>query len=192
VDDPLRLRAGGLSTYYELDLAGNVRRLRDTTGKDLGGYRYAAFGQAFPADAETPVASVTQSLQWKGRWFEGVAGGAYEVRARWWSAITGTFLNIDEYNYHDPGTSLWGWPEQNPVRRGDTLGRGLLPDTPACNKCLDDARKVHDKCVKECGNSSVSPTTCDFSPGPTTTDPCDCDAKERSDIVRCLGGACHP
>jgi hypothetical protein len=30
--------------YYELDLAGNVRRLREPGGNDLGGYRYTAFG----------------------------------------------------------------------------------------------------------------------------------------------------
>ena len=40
VDHPLRLRASGVSSYYELDLAGNVRRLRSATGNDLGGYRY--------------------------------------------------------------------------------------------------------------------------------------------------------
>jgi RHS repeat-associated protein len=100
-----------------------VRRLRDATGADLGGYRYTAFAAGFPPDAETPAASVDQPFRWKGRWFEGVAGGAYDVRARWWSPVTGTFLNLDEYEYHDPISSLWGWAGQNPARLRDPTGR---------------------------------------------------------------------
>jgi RHS repeat-associated protein len=115
-----------VSTYYELDLVGNVRRLRSANGNDLGGYRYTAFGTAFPADTVTPAASISQSLQWKGRWFEGAAGGAYDVRARWWSPVTGTFLNLDEYEYHDPTSSLWGWPGQNPARLRDPRGRDAV------------------------------------------------------------------
>jgi RHS repeat-associated protein len=123
IDHPLRLRAGGVSTYYELDLAGNVRRLRDATGADKGGYRYTAFGAGFPADGETPAPSVSQPLQWKGRWFEGIAGGAYDVRARWWSPATGTFTGVDEYGYEDLRSNLWGWPRQCPVRWSDPSGR---------------------------------------------------------------------
>ena len=74
VDAPLRLTRSGTKYYYELDLAGNVRRLRDATGADLGGYRYTAFGQMETADAATPAPSFDQPLRWKGRWFENVAG----------------------------------------------------------------------------------------------------------------------
>ena len=40
VDHPLRMNLSGMIVYYEVDLAGNVRRLRDALGDDLGGYRY--------------------------------------------------------------------------------------------------------------------------------------------------------
>ena len=50
VDHPLRLFRGGTRYFYEVDVAGNVRRLRDSTGADLGGYRYTAFGQTFAAE----------------------------------------------------------------------------------------------------------------------------------------------
>jgi hypothetical protein len=66
IDSPLRLSRGGTSYFYEVDLAGNVRRLRDASGADLGGYRYTAFGQAFAADAQTPAAAIDQPLRWKG------------------------------------------------------------------------------------------------------------------------------
>ncbi len=122
IDHPLRLSRAGVSTFYELDLAGNVRRLRDSSGNDLGGYRYTAFGQAFPADATTPAPAVNQPWQWKGRWFEPVAGGLYEMRARWWSPAVGAFLSVDEYAYHDRNSTLWGWPGQNPVRWRDPSG----------------------------------------------------------------------
>lgn len=95
---------------------GNVRRLRDASGNDLGGYRYTAFGQTFAADAQTPSAAIDQPLRWKGRWFEeNIAGGVYEMRARWWSPQLGAFLSIDGYLHQDPNSTLWSWSNQNPM-----------------------------------------------------------------------------
>jgi RHS repeat-associated protein len=129
-DHPLRLgRTAGtvVDTFYEVDLAGNVRRLRNGSGTDLGGYRYTAFGAAFAADAQTPAPAIDQPLRWKGRWFEPVAGGVYDMRARWWSPQMGAFLAIDAYAYHDPQSTLWGWPGENPLFYRDPTGRfGLV------------------------------------------------------------------
>jgi RHS repeat-associated protein len=127
VDDPLRLQRGGLTYYYELDLAGNVRRLRDATGADLGGYRYSAFGVTLPADAATPATAVDQLLRWKGRPFESAAGGVYDMRARWWSPAAGQFLTVDRLEYFDATSTLWGWGNQSPVRWSDPSG-----NCPAC------------------------------------------------------------
>ena len=63
VDHPLRLSRGGSSYFYEVDLAGNVRRLRDAGGADLGGYRYTAFGAAFGVDPQTPAPAMDQPLR---------------------------------------------------------------------------------------------------------------------------------
>ena len=90
VDSPLRLTRSGLRYYFEVDLAGNVRRIRDPLGDDLGGYRYTAFGELYAADAATPAPSITQPLQWKGRWASSLAGGVYDVRARQWSPGPGS------------------------------------------------------------------------------------------------------
>ena len=100
VDSPLRLARAGNRYFYELDLAGNVRRLRGLNGADLGGYRYTAFGITKPVDVGTPAPSVDQAMRWKGRWFVDVAGGVYDVRARWWSPGLGSFLSVDEFAYH--------------------------------------------------------------------------------------------
>jgi YD repeat-containing protein len=108
IDSPLRISRSGARYYYEVDLAGNVRRLRDATGADLGGYRYTAFGQLETPDSTTPAPSIDQPLRWKGRWFEeNVAGGIYDVRARWWSPQMGAFLSVDEFAYHDRNSTLW-------------------------------------------------------------------------------------
>ncbi len=107
--------------YYELDLAGNVRRLRAPGGADLGGYRYTAFGKAYPADAGTPAAQVEQPLRWKGRWWNELSG-TYDMRAREWSPELGVFLSIDGLGYFDTKSTLWGWPEQNPIRYSDPSG----------------------------------------------------------------------
>jgi RHS repeat-associated protein len=144
VDHPLRVNLSGTIMYYEVDLAGSVRRLRDPLGNDLGGYRYTAFGQAYPADAATPTPLIDQPLQWKARWFSPLAGGIYDVRARQWSPALGAFLQVDLLEKQDKNSTLWGWPNQSPVRFRDPTGRD------ACSDCTDTYNKARDACVKKC------------------------------------------
>jgi RHS repeat-associated protein len=131
-------RAAAVFAYYEIDLAGNVRRLRAPAGADLGGYRYTAFGKTLedtvinapPPDVTYDL--TTQPLRWKGRPRD-VFGGVefYDMRAREWSPELGSFVVIDEYAYQDPHSTLWGWPGQNPLRWRDPTGRfypvGFVP-----------------------------------------------------------------
>ena len=96
--------------YYELDLAGNVRRLRARDGRDLGGYRYTAFGETLEDTVQRLVIPNTyggdnrkQPLRWKGMWRFDVGGTElYDARARMWSPALGSFLSVDEYAFHDP------------------------------------------------------------------------------------------
>jgi RHS repeat-associated protein len=129
IDHPLRLQhrdppdAPTFQTvHYEVDLVGNVRRLRGPAGEDLGGYRYTAFGKAYSADATTPAAQVDQPLRWKGRWLN-ARTGLYDVRARMWSPELGVFVNADEFALLRKDSTLWGWPGQNPLRYSDPTGR---------------------------------------------------------------------
>ena len=113
-------------------LAGNVRRLRQPDGRDLGGYRYSAFGETLEDTVVLQNVNVfieadnrRQPLRWKGMWRFEVAGTElYDARARMWSPRLGTFLSVDEYDFHDPSTTLWGWPGQNSIRWSDPFGRG--------------------------------------------------------------------
>jgi RHS repeat-associated protein len=121
IDHPLRIARPGASTnydYYEVDLAGNVRGLRASGGASLGGYRYSAFGQTLE-----DTSLIAQPLRWKARWFSPVAGGTYDVRARQWSPELGVFLSVDEFEFHDRRSTLWGWAHQSPVRYRDPSGR---------------------------------------------------------------------
>ena len=176
IDHPLRLNRSGFIYYYEVDLAGNVRRLRDTSGNDLGGYRYTAFGESYPADATTPTPVIDQPLQWKGRWFSSLASGIYDVRARQWAPGMGVFTTVDELAIYGASTSvgaqalidliglsasrfpsrattLWGWPNQEPTLITDTSGRQAdeciyIPDPNQCrNNCKADAQLVYDVCI---------------------------------------------
>lgn len=125
VDLPLRLNIRGPPSetfYYELDTVGNVRRLRRPDGSDAGGYRYSAFGQLSGNDAVTPAPAISQSLQWKARWHDTDFLDLYDVRARQWSPELGAFLSIDGFAFHDPTSTLWGWPNQNPIRYRDPSG----------------------------------------------------------------------
>jgi RHS repeat-associated protein len=62
------------------------------------------------------------TYRWKGRPFVNVAGGVYDMRARFWSPAMGAFLTIDGYAYDDANSTLWGWPGQNPIRWADPSG----------------------------------------------------------------------
>ncbi|MEZ4264603.1 MAG: RHS repeat-associated core domain-containing protein, partial [Polyangiaceae bacterium] len=118
---PIRLKRGGTTVFLELDLAGNVRRLRAPGGGDLGGYGYSAFGKQLE---DTASASFTQPYRWKGRPRD-VLGGVetYDMRARVWLPEVGVFSAIDELAFHSSRTTLWGWPSQSPVRWADQDGR---------------------------------------------------------------------
>jgi RHS repeat-associated protein len=119
VDHPLRLKRGGVSTFFELDLAGNVRRLRGAGGADLGGYRYSAFGKTLEN-----TASIDQVLRWKGRPRDVIGGlELYDMRARTWVPEMGVFLSIDAFWAQDPTSTLWAWPGQSPLRFADPTGR---------------------------------------------------------------------
>jgi RHS repeat-associated protein len=132
VDQPLSITVADTPEraihFYELDLAGNVRRLRGQGGEDRGGYRYTAFGKLFPATTATPAPaglSANNFLKWKARPRLGGAGGdeIYDMRARLWSPDLGVFLSIDEFPFHDRRSTLWGWPGQNPLKWSDPSGR---------------------------------------------------------------------
>ena len=129
VDQPLRISTSGLQYYYELDLAGNVRRLRRTDGSDGGGYRYSAFGQEYAHDTQAPTPAIDQPLRWKARQWSDF-GQLYDVRARWWSPQLGVFTAIDRFAHHDGRSTLWGWAHQGPTRWRDTTGLMGLPVTP--------------------------------------------------------------
>jgi RHS repeat-associated protein len=125
----------GNRQYYELDLAGNVRRLRAPGGADLGGYRYTAFGGSI-TDATAPTAPTGVNalpVRWKGRWLMYSTGSGaglvelYDMRARWWWPQGGVFVSVDYFGYHDDRSTLWGWPGQNPLAWSDPTGHdGIL------------------------------------------------------------------
>jgi RHS repeat-associated protein len=101
--------------------SGNSHRQKKPTSEH-GLYRYTAFGEAYPADATTPAPAIDQPLQWKARWLSPLAGGIYDVRARQWAPQIGAFLQIDQLEQHDDGTTLWGWARKSPVAFSDLDG----------------------------------------------------------------------
>jgi RHS repeat-associated protein len=131
--------------YYELDLAGNVRRLRQPGGLDLGGYRYSAFGETLEDTVVLQTANPlivadnrTQPLRWKGMWRYDFGGGVelYDARARMWSPKLGTFLSVDEFAFHDARGTLWGWPGQNSIRWRDPSGRIGMGDSASSDRAI--------------------------------------------------------
>jgi YD repeat-containing protein len=141
VDHPLEhVDETGVRQYYELDLAGNVRRLRGPApvggvGADLGGYRYTAFGSSI-TDASAPSAptgAAALPVRWKGRWLMYTTGSGaglvelYDMRARWWWPQGGVFVSVDGLGFHDSNATLWAWPGQNPYAYEDPSGHIGIP-----------------------------------------------------------------
>jgi RHS repeat-associated protein len=131
------------AAYYEVDLAGSVRRLRAPGGADLGGYRYSAFGDTLADTVASVPANLVdnvpiyganlrfQPLRWKGMWrFEVGGTELYDARARMWSPALGSFLSVDEFVFHDSKGTLWSWPNQNPVTFSDPSGRDGTTSNP--------------------------------------------------------------
>jgi RHS repeat-associated protein len=146
IDQPLGIEAMSTTAYYELDLAGNVRGLRASGGASLGDYRYSAFGQTLE-----DTSSIDQPLRWKGRWFSPVAGGTYDVRARQWSPELGVFLTVDEFEFHSPTTTLWGWRAMNPISWADPTGDKEAPLT--CHEVCEQTK--WDKIILQCRKEST-------------------------------------
>jgi RHS repeat-associated protein len=113
-------RSPVLQGFYEIDLAGNVRRLRAPGGDDRGSARYSAFGQTL----EQTINWTVSPLFWKGRWRDSYGGvEVYDMRARQWAPELAAFLSHDALALHHYQSTIWGWPGQNPGRWRDWTGR---------------------------------------------------------------------
>jgi RHS repeat-associated protein len=166
IDHPLRIKHAGGVAYYELDLAGNVRRLRNSGGSDLGGYRYTAFGQT-----KEDTATLVQPLRWKARWHSTLNGAEiYDVRARQWAPEIGAFLSVDEFGFFQATTTLWGWPHQNPIAFRDPTGHDAEECGPSrpfkvpCeyNKEYPGATCMRRDCRGQCKDQCTDPSSCGY------------------------------
>lgn len=139
VDRPLWMYDASQSSsiYFELNITGNVRRLRGgkalstaaPLASDLGGYRYTAFGHLNTTDTATPYPTAKgqkyeQPLRWQSHWYIDYGSGLYDFRARVWSPELAAFLQADEFGFLSRTGTLWSWPGQNPFLYADPSGRG--------------------------------------------------------------------
>ena len=157
LDHPLLLLDRIRSYSYEVDIIGNVRRLRSScnfnpgsggctgAGGDAGGYEYSAFGRTtiLSLDAATQILlEDTNPLRWQGRWLHDVAGGVYDFRNRIWSPQIGAFLSADRFEFFSSTGTLWSWPGQNPIAIGDPFGLGARDDLQSALSDLSDVPVV--------------------------------------------------
>jgi RHS repeat-associated protein len=109
-------------------------------GLDLGGYRYTAFGETYTDDPAfvAPTGVNVLPIRWKGAWLmystgAGTAGAVdlYDMRARWWWPQGGVFLSIDNLQYARTQSTLWAWPNENPIRFSDPFGHDIWIEGPS-------------------------------------------------------------
>ena len=112
--------------FYGYDGAGTVRLLTDSTGTVTNTYDYDAWGNAVNTTGTTPNVYLYRGEQYDSDLM------LYYLRARYYNAATGRFLNRDPYpgNIAAPTTlHRYVYGAADPINRRDPSGRLVLEET---------------------------------------------------------------
>ena len=121
------------ATFYDYDGNGNVTLLTDTNGQDVGHYRYDAYGNTLEVSgsraAENPWRFSTKELH----------GGWYNFGYRFYAPDIGRWINRDPIT-EDGGVNLYGFVENNPIRKTDAYGLWPKPGDAEYDPYFDPFR----------------------------------------------------
>jgi RHS repeat-associated protein len=115
IDEPLALRRGDATVFYQADGLGSITGLTDAKGASAGRYTYDAFGQ--PRQDESTVAN---PYRYTGREWDETAG-SYYYRARFYLPEVGRFASKDPLGYAD-GENRYIYVCDDPVNSVDPFG----------------------------------------------------------------------
>ena len=111
--------------YYGRDIQGNVRKIYNKEGEEVGSYDYEAYGKA---EINEP-SGFTNPIRYRSYYYD-TETGLYYVGARYYDAETGRFISPDDVSYLDPesinGLNRYAYCFNNPVMYSD--GSGHVPE----------------------------------------------------------------
>jgi len=116
IDEPLQMKRGGVTYFYQRDGLGSIASLSNNTGIKQKTYRYDSFGNII---AET--GTVENPYIYTGRERDAETG-LYYYRARYYDPQFGRFLNEDPIGFASGDENFHAYVGNNPVNFVDPLG----------------------------------------------------------------------
>jgi RHS repeat-associated protein len=107
-----------MPSFYEIDGAGSVRQLTNSTGTVTDSYEYDAFGNKINSTGTTP-----NSYLYRGEQYDPDLS-LYYLRARYFNQATGRFLNVDPLA--GDGQRRYEYAAADPVDGMDPTGNQVL------------------------------------------------------------------
>lgn len=127
LDQPLAMRRGTTTSYYEQDGLDSITSLSNTSGALAQTYTYDSFG-----NTTNSTGSLTNFFRYAGREFD-TETGLYYMRARYFDPQTGRFLSEDPIEFRG-GINFYAYVDNNAVNQTDPDGTGVVD----CAKALAD------------------------------------------------------
>ncbi len=192
-------RRGSTTSTYLFDALGSTRKLTDSAGAVTDSYDFRAYGETYASSGTT-----VNVFRWVGElgYYYDVDRQAYYLRARPYSPALARFLSQDPIGFEGSPWNLYEYTGESPVNGPDSSGLVAPWRVAAClaavaaayKKCLDDANKRLDKCLK--GAETCGPTLGRQRAKDCMTifylDVTECAAQEVALGLCCAGPLCNP
>ena len=127
VDQPLMMKRGGQTYYYQDNGLGSIAAMTDSQGTLVERYSYDHFGRPTIRNAAgtvVPASLVGNPWMFAGRQYD-PESGLYQNRARYLSPLTGRFLSVDPLGPLQQG-NRYGYALQDPIDNVDPFGLEAL------------------------------------------------------------------
>jgi RHS repeat-associated protein len=128
---PLSVVYNGTTYYYVLNLQGDVVAILDTTGAEVVGYSYDAWGNPLDTTGSMKLSlGLYNPLRYRGYVYDQETG-LYYLQSRYYDPETGRFINADDTDYLGAsgtvlGYNLFAYCENNPVNCSDPTGTDAI------------------------------------------------------------------
>ena len=123
---PLSVNYQGKTYYYVLNLQGDVVAILDSTGNQVVGYRYDAWGKLLATTGSMASSlGVNNPLRYRGYVYDRETG-LYYLQSRYYNPEIGRFINADSFASTGQGIlgyNMFAYCGNNPVNREDSTGQ---------------------------------------------------------------------
>jgi len=126
IDEPLSMTRDNEVYYYHADGLGSIVALTDKRQKIVESYAYDSFGNL---KQEVNKTKTIQPFTYTGREWDKETG-LYYYRARYYDPMEGRFIQKDPIGFEGGDVVLYGYVQNNPVKRKDAYGLAYFAKRP--------------------------------------------------------------